>query len=150
MFQKLANFENKIKAKIATRKARKKALKEAKSNYETLRQQIKESTNPADFLGDNIKSSDKVPEVSATTKLEQVAEKFGNKIIFKSNKRNGNYHADKGVIDGKFIEVAKTTKLLVVSTIGSKTRVFVNEPTPLKKSQVQKFMQKRGFDVEFA
>lgn len=85
-----------------------------------------------------------------TDKLEQVANKYGNRIIFKLNNKNGNYHADKGVIDGKFMEMSETTKLLVVSTDrNGKQRVFLNKPTNLRKSQVIRYAEKRGFKVEF-
>jgi len=86
-----------------------------------------------------------------TDKLEKAQQKYGNRIIFKVNTLNGNYHADKGVIDGEFMEMANQTKLLVVSTDKKtgKKRVFLNEPTGMRKSQVIKYADKRGFKVEF-
>lgn len=105
----------------------------------------------------NVESSQEVKQVTQVTqttenleaKIESVKAQFGNKIIFKLNNKNGNYHADKGVIDGEFIKVAEGTKLTTVSTLKGKTRVFVNNPTPMKKTQVAKYFAKRGFEVEF-
>lgn len=99
----------------------------------------------------NVVSTQEVKEVTEKTeaKIESVRAQFGNKIIFKLNNRNGNYHADKGVIDGEFIKTAEGTKLTTVSTLKGKTRVFVNNPTALKKKQVENYFGKRGFKIEF-
>ena len=146
MFQKLANFERKVQAKIATRKARKEALKEAKTNYETLVKEIKGSENPAEFLGTNTKSSDKVAEVTKESKtLKEKMESLDNRIIAKPNKKNSNLHLDKGRID-ELIEMLKETptKDLAISTKNGKTRVFLNDPNPLKISRVKKFLKNHG------
>ena len=141
MFQKLANWEK-------TRKMRKEAKNQIdKMSFEDIEKMLSGKNQ-------NKKSSNEVLEVK-TQKVEQtsermssdkVVEKFGNKIIFRLNSANGNYHADKGMIDGKFMDLANETKLLNVA----RNRVFLNEPTPLRKSQVVKYMSKRGFEVEFS
>ena len=71
------------------------------------------------------KPTEKVEQETKQMTKDEVSKKFGNKIIFKTNTKNSNLHADKGNID-EFIEYAKTTKHFEVRTKNGKTRVFHN------------------------
>lgn len=130
----------------------------SKMQYENIEKMLSSQTPSNAQVEQEVKTEAKTQKVEQTEtqkveskaqRMDSVKQQFGNKIIFKLNTKNGNYHADKGVIDGGFIDMARSTKLLVVSELAGKTRVFLNSPTNLRKSQVQKFAEKRGFNVEF-
>lgn len=88
----------------------------------------------------------------AETKIDEVEAKFGNKIIFAKNQRNSFYHADKGVIDGKFVDYANSTKWLNTSPNPKntkETRVFFNHTSNGQKALLTKHAKKAGFEIEF-
>jgi hypothetical protein len=104
-----------------------------------------------------VESTNEVVETKATTKatmtIQQVESKFGNKIIFKKNMRNSFYHADKGMIDGKFLEFAESTKWLNVSPNpknSNEMRVFFNHVSNGQKSLLTKHAKSKGWAIEFA
>jgi frataxin-like iron-binding protein CyaY len=86
---------------------------------------------------------------NTTDDLKSKMQKLDNRIIASPNNRNSNLHLDKGRID-EVIEMLKQTptKDLVISTKAGKTRVFLNNPNPLKISRVRKFLKNHG-DYEF-
>ena len=151
---KITNSLTKLENKIKTRKDRKLALKNAKTEYKNLVKAIKKSQNPADFLNaDDIPTqketvTEKVSRMSKT----KVNEKYGKTIIFKQNDRNTNYHADKGNIDGKFTEWANLTEWLLVSPNPqnkTENRIFFNF---CDEENIEKFTKQAhndGFEVEF-
>lgn len=104
----------------------------------------------------NIQIGDKDGNTHNTTKavmtIEKVESLYGNKIIFKQNARNNFYHADKGMIDGKFLEFAKSTKWLNTSPSpkdNTQTRVFFNHTSNGQKSLLTKHAKSKGFEVVF-
>jgi len=166
MFQKLANFEKKISQRIATRKARKQALRKAKEDFKNLKKEIKESSNPAKFLGKSatVKKSTKKNKLTkkATTKKvakktarmskAKVSKKYGKKIVFKKNQKNAYSHADKGDIDGKFTAFAELSEWLVVSPNPQNTRenrIFFNFVEQELKEDFIKVAKREGFEVSF-
>jgi predicted PilT family ATPase len=86
----------------------------------------------------------------AVMKISEVEAKFGKKIIFKKNQRNSFYHADKGMIDGKFMEFARSTKWFNVSPLGKQERVFFNHVSNGQKSLATKHAKKNGWEISFA
>ena len=89
-----------------------------------------------------------VKEEVTQTETQRHKEKMmtlDNKLIATSNKSNSNLHLDKGRIDEVIEMLQKTpTKDLVVSTKNGKTRVFINNPNPLKISRITKFLKNHG------
>ena len=81
--------------------------------------------------------------------IKDVSEKFGNKIIFKRNIRNSFFHADKGMIDGKFMNFARTTKWFNVSPLGEQERVFFNHTSNGQKALATKHALKNGWEISF-
>ena len=77
---KITNSLTKLENKIKTRKDRKLALKNAKTEYENLVKAIKKSQNPADFLN----ADDNTTQQEAT-KTEKVST-LGSTIFFKASK----------------------------------------------------------------
>lgn len=166
MFQKLANFEKKISQRIATRKARKEALRKAKEDFKNLKKEIKESSNPAKFLGNSatVKKSTKkntLAKKSTTKKVasktarmskSKVSKKYGKKIVFKKNMKNAFSHADKGDIDGKFTAFADLSEWLVVSPNPKnkkENRIFFNYVEQELKEDFIKVAKREGFEVSF-
>ena len=161
MFQKLANFEKKISQRIATRKARKQALRKAKEDFKNLKKEIKESSNPAKFLGKSatVKKSTKkntltkkVASKTARMSKAKVSKKYGKKIVFKSNRKNAFSHADKGDIDGKFTAFAELSEWLVVSPNPKnkkENRIFFNFVEQDLKEDFIKVAKREGFEVSF-
>jgi hypothetical protein len=85
------------------------------------------------------------PAEQTTDDLKSKMQKLDNRIIATPNNRNSNLHLDKGRIDEVIEVLSKTpTKDLVVSTKAGKTRVFLNNPNPLKISRVRKFLKNHG------
>lgn len=141
----------KMVAKRAISKSEKRIAKE--------QEKIQKLQNKFFKSSEQKKSSDEVTEV--TKELEQitermttdkVVEKFGNKIKFEKNTKNNFYHADKGMIDGKFIEFAKTTKWLNVSPNpknSNEDRVFFNHTSNGQKALFKKQALAKGWEIEF-
>jgi hypothetical protein len=103
------------------------------------------------FFNDSTKTASETTK-KTEAKIDEVEAKFGNKIIFAKNQRNNFYHADKGVIDGKFLEYAESTKWLNVSPNPkdkSQKRVFFNHESNGQKALLTKHAKKAGFEIEF-
>jgi len=161
MFQKLANFEKKISQRVATRKARKQALRKAKEDFKNLKKEIKESSNPAKFLGKSatVKKSTKkntltkkVASKTARMSKSKVSQKYDNRITFKKNLKNAFSHADKGDIDGKFTAFAELSEWLVVSPNPKnkkENRIFFNFVEQELKEDFIKVAKREGFEVSF-
>lgn len=161
MFQKLANFEKKISQRIATRKARKQALRKANEDFKNLKKEIKESSNPAKFLGKSatVKKSTKkntltkkVASKTARMSKAKVSKKYDNRITFKKNMKNAFSHADKGDIDGKFTAFAELSEWLVVSPNPKnkkENRIFFNFVEQELKEDFIKVAKREGFEVSF-
>ena len=81
---KITNSLTKLENKIKTRKDRKLALKEAKTEYKKLVLAIKKSQNPADFLNadDNTPKQEAKQEATKTEKVKTM----GSTIFFKASK----------------------------------------------------------------
>ena len=160
MFQKIANFEKKIKAKKALKNKRKEAHKLNELNFLTRKNEINSSS-----FNDEVGIVDEVTtEPTATKKVNartantkrmskaQVSKKYGNKIGFEVNTKNSFYHAKSGDIDGKFAKWADLTEWLVVSDNPRKSgeiRVFFNFIEDELKTDFIKVAKKEGFEVSF-
>ena len=151
---KITSSLSKLENKIKTRKDRKLALKNAKTEYKNLVKAIKKSKSPSDFLNsDDIPTQkETVTEKVSRMSKNDVEEKFGQTIIFKPTSRKTTYYADKGSIDGKFTAWSELTNWLVVSPNPknkTENRIFFNFCDEKNIKNFTKQAHKDGFEVEF-
>jgi hypothetical protein len=128
----------------------KRAISKSEKKIEKEQQKIAK-LNGKYFKNTSTTQTETTEKIQAT--VETVEAKFGNKIIFAKNQRNSFYHADKGLIDGKFLEFAKSTKWLNTSPNpkdAKQTRVFFNHTGNGQKALFTKQAKKAGFEIEFS
>lgn len=131
-----------------------KKVEKLQSTISKLESKYSISKTPSnDFV--NFVKDDDIPNQTtkkAQMSIKDVSEKFGNKIIFKKNMRNNHFHADKGMIDGKFLEYAESTKWLNVSPNpknSSEMRVFFNHVSNGQKALLTKHALTKGWVIQF-
>ena len=158
MFQKIANFEKKIKAKKALKNARKEAHKLNELNFLVRKNYI----NSSEFTEEKIVESCEVQEPTATekitsaTKTKRMTQKQVQKIhenrIGMVQIPNGNWQAKTGDVDGQFTAFAELSEWLVVSPNPKnrkENRIFLNTDDKKLKAKFVTQCKKEGFEVSF-
>ena len=158
MFQKIANFEKKIKAKKALKNARKEAHKLNELNFLVRKNYI----NSSEFTEEKIVESCEVQESTATEKITSAtkSKRMSQKQVQKIHENrigmvqipNGNWQATTGDVDGKFTAFAELSEWLVVSPNPKnrkENRIFLNTDDKKLKAKFVTQCKKEGFEVSF-
>tara|TARA_R110000737_G_C14406415_1_gene455164 strand:- start:258 stop:737 length:480 start_codon:yes stop_codon:yes gene_type:complete len=158
MFQKIANFEKKIKAKKALKNKRKEAHKLNELNFLTRKNEINSSSfNDEVGIVDEVTTEPTATEkITSATKTKRMTQKQVQKIhenrIGMVQIPNGNWQATTGDVDGQFTAFAELSEWLVVSPNPKnrkENRIFLNTDDKKLKAKFVTQCKKEGFEVSF-
>ena len=158
MFQKIANFEKKIKAKKALKNKRKEAHKLNELNFLTRKNEINSSSfNDEVGIVDEVTTEPTATEkITSATKTKRMTQKQVQKIhenrIGMVQIPNGNWQATTGDVDGEFTAFAELSEWLVVSPNPKnrkENRIFLNTDDKKLKAKFVTQCKKEGFEVSF-
>ena len=134
MFQKIANFEKKIKAKKALKNARKEAHKLNELNFLVRKNYI----NSSEFMNEKIVESDEVTETTATA-TEQIAQKTKiNQDVFRYFLQDD---SKKGICSAQIKRICGNKAIWKRSLNGKKNQ-YVSGIEGMKSDKVDEVMAK--------